>query len=1137
MNKQIKLLKSFSFLLILFFSISLVSALSLVAEFDNSQTQKSIMPGDFAEYYVLAVADQGLDHMTIKGEFYDETTGQSIFIKTLFQETTTEIFFFPNPYSITPEDYANLPGDYVIKITAEEWMTNGIYRSTETQLELEVIGNRLPVANFLYSPQNPTTITPVTFTSNSYDVDGFLVNEEWFIDGVKIGEGKDISHTFAQIGTYAILLRVTDNEGATASKTINLIVTQGAPTGYPIANFIYSPTSPIVNENIIFTSTSYDVGGQIVLEEWDLNNDGIFEISGHVVNGAFQNAETYIVTIKVKDNSGLQSLKSKQIVVIDGTPNNIPPVANFIYNPLAPTTITPVTFTSTSTDSDGTIISYDWFVDGILVSHDISMIRTFSVARTYIVKLVVTDNDGAQNFQTKQIIVKNVDEENIPPVANFSYTPINPIINEDVTFTSTSYDLDGYIVEYEWYVNDLLVGTQHNLIRTFASPGIYEIKLKVIDNDNLQDFETKIIIVKDDVVNNIAPIAKFIQSPQNPVVGELVEFTSTSTDSDGTIVLEEWFINSIPTSTNHVMTHTFNQAGTYAIKLRVTDNDGAQDNGSGLLIIIKNNNDQNGSVILAGIGCNPDVIRGEIQHCSAQVEDEIKDVKIIFKYNDTNEILGECYTNFKGYCHINPIITRPEGIYGVYALAYKENVGQDYTRALTTSFRVWEKRYEVRNLKVYEDEFKIQNYTFYRSEDMYASFDIYDLLTQKYLTLNSNVNKAVFLRINNEDKINMAPFSNRQNANVVQKTISNILIKITKVTGAQEGVFKYKLNYIPTSDDLLGHGKVFVIITDVNNRAGQGSRDVTVLNNEVKFTPPQVIIAESRVLIIDMKQYLSDVETPLNEIKLTWVTSVIQINQLGDNVLKITMPANFNGNISVRFTVDDTDGSIIYKNVIFADKASDVCAPNAILSMAESVTVGTIVHMDGSLSTAGCNASIIKYKWEIFKQDVVVQTIQTTVPYYDYTFNSNAEYKIRLTIYTNKNKSDYDEKLLFAGRVHQDIVIGQEDDLFVDYFDVTGVGLAYGEIECGKQFEITVQVSNDRDDDIKNLKITFAIPELGYELEGEKFRLDSGDTKVVTLYGYLDMMKEEVPPGDYIAMIGVSDTDTLRNKYFPLTIK
>ncbi|MGV8163153.1 MAG: PKD domain-containing protein [Candidatus Nanoarchaeia archaeon] len=796
--------KTLLIFLIFLISISFVSALSLVAEYEDGSTAKTIMPGESIDYYVFAVADQGLDNMQVKGQFFDVTTGDNIFIKTLFDETTTDLFF-SEMYQIISEDYSNLPGEYKIKITAEEVLENGFQTSKVTYLDLEVFGNRPPVADFIYTPQNPTTATPVTFISTSYDDDGYLVRQEWFVGGVKIGEGQEIIHSFNQVGTYNIMLKVTDNDGATDTKSINLVVTNGGPTGYPVADFIYSPSNPVVSEQVTFTSTSYDtnIGGYIVLEEWDFNNDGIFETSGHIITRTFNQAGTYIVTLKVTDNSNLQALTTKQVVVRQGTPPvNIPPVADFIYSPAQPLVDQVITFNSTSYDVDGDVVLYVWIVDGVYVGNNEDMLHTFTQPGTYSVSLTVTDNDGATNTKTKKIMVKQGVSSNIPPVADFIYSPAQPLVDQAVIFTSTSYDVDGIIVSQSWYINGVFQGSGININKIFNNVGVYLIRLVVTDDDGATDSKVKLIIVRNSGVNkNVPPVADFTYLPVNPTPGDVVTFQSTSTDSDGIIVLEEWFIDGVLVSTNHVMSYTFEESRVYNIVLRVTDDDGA---------------------------------------------------------------------------------------------------------------------------------------------------------------------------------------------------------------------------------------------TDSKSKAIRIGRD---------------------------------------------------------------------------------------------------CRPNAVLIMPESVVMGTSVIMDGSESTPGCNASIIAYEWKIYRRGILVDTFVTNDAYKTYTFSSNAEYRIVLTVYTNTNKFDSDEKLLFAGRPHQDITIGQEDDLFVDYFYVIGEGMPYGVIECGEQFIVTATVTNDRDEDIEDLKITFAIPELGFELESGSFDLDSGDTETINFEGYLDLMREEVPPGEYIALIGASDSDTVRNKYFPLMIR
>jgi len=85
--------------------------------------------------------------------------------------------------------------------------------------------------------------------------------------------------------------------------------------------------------------------------------------------------------------------------------------------------------------------------------------------------------------------------------------------------------------------------------------------------------------VQADHDDNERPTASFTVSPSNPVTGERVTFTSTSTDEDGRIVSQAWDLDddrSFDDGSTATVSRTFDSAGTYKIKLRVTDDDGAR---------------------------------------------------------------------------------------------------------------------------------------------------------------------------------------------------------------------------------------------------------------------------------------------------------------------------------------------------------------------------------------------------------------------------------------------------------------------------------------------------------------------------------------------------------------------------------
>ncbi len=147
-------------------------------------------------------------------------------------------------------------------------------------------------------------------------------------------------------------------------------------------------------------------------------------------------------------------------------PENRPPVASFEFEATALT----VSFTDTSTDPDGTVVSHAWdFGDGS-GSAEQHPTHTFGAAGTYIVRLTVTDDDGATGQGGRVIVVQP------NPGGTFGdfteVTPLDPLFvtpqDEDFWVATTApadYDGDGdldiavlgYYVVYNESVTERLV--------------------------------------------------------------------------------------------------------------------------------------------------------------------------------------------------------------------------------------------------------------------------------------------------------------------------------------------------------------------------------------------------------------------------------------------------------------------------------------------------------------------------------------------------------------------------------------------------------------------------------------------------------------------------------------------------------
>lgn len=96
-----------------------------------------------------------------------------------------------------------------------------------------------PTADFYYEPLNPSAGYTVYFYSTSYDIDGYIVNWTWYFGDGDIAYGENVTHPYAQNGTYEVRLYVRDNDGFTSSIAKNITV------GNPNPPFSVSIVRPV----------------------------------------------------------------------------------------------------------------------------------------------------------------------------------------------------------------------------------------------------------------------------------------------------------------------------------------------------------------------------------------------------------------------------------------------------------------------------------------------------------------------------------------------------------------------------------------------------------------------------------------------------------------------------------------------------------------------------------------------------------------------------------------------------------------------------------------------------------------------------------------------------------------------------
>ncbi len=305
-------------------------------------------------------------------------------------------------------------------------------------------------------------------------------------------------------GTYRILLRKDGYQDHTAQVTITAGRTRTMMVDLqpvrvnrpPVARFAYTPSEPRPGDWVRFDAAeSYDADGSIVRYEWDFDDDGRVDATGQVAFRRFTSAGRYVVRLRVTDDQGATADTTRTITV--GDPNQAP-VARFEFSPEQPSPNQWVRFDAAeSYDPDGSIVRYEWDIgaDGTVDGTGQVFFYRFTTSGPRSVRLIVTDDQGATGETTSTIRVGVV---NRPPVAQFTFSPANPLAGMSVTFdASDSYDPDGSIVSYRWdLTGDGTINRTGRVVSwTYTREGTYQATLYVTDNQGATAQTTQVVRV------------------------------------------------------------------------------------------------------------------------------------------------------------------------------------------------------------------------------------------------------------------------------------------------------------------------------------------------------------------------------------------------------------------------------------------------------------------------------------------------------------------------------------------------------------------------------------------------------------------------------------------------------------------
>ncbi len=248
------------------------------------------------------------------------------------------------------------------------------------------------------------------------------------------------------------------------------------------------------------------------------------------------------------------------------------PIANIGTNIIC-TSLNAVNINNSSTIASGTM-SYNWTFSDNTTSTTLSPSKVFTNSGSIIATLVVTSNFNCKDSVSKTIII------NSTPIANFN-------INDTIQcITGNKFDFINISIgngnNYNWTFGDNTVSANVNPSKTYANAGNYLVKLRTTSNGCIDSIIKPITVVAKANSVNFS-----INQASQCLVGNNFVFTNNSTPNNSSLTYF-WTFGNGDTSTLRSPNITFNNIGTFAVKLKVNANNECVDSFSSNVIVNAN---------------------------------------------------------------------------------------------------------------------------------------------------------------------------------------------------------------------------------------------------------------------------------------------------------------------------------------------------------------------------------------------------------------------------------------------------------------------------------------------------------------------------------------------------------------------
>ena len=314
-------------------------------------------------------------------------------------------------FTLTAPPAGAIAGNVVTILATPVGNSSGgaVARTIEVSLS-GAVNTTPPTPSFTVTPTSPEVGQVASFNASGTTDEGAPCMDActytWVLGNEAVKTGRIQTHAFQTPGIHSVTLTVQDAAGTTAFVQQNVTVTAAArPT---VTGITILPATPFAGQAASFTAAfTVAQNHRIVSFAWQWGDGTTTTTSNASTTHTYDRNGIYVVTVTGTDDLGQSASASASVTVGGGA------TASFTFSPTNPEPGDLVQFNgSPSTAAGGaTITQYAWdFGDGVSETRtEPTTSHAYGVARTYVVRLTVTDSAGRTGTTTQNVAVTEPD--------------------------------------------------------------------------------------------------------------------------------------------------------------------------------------------------------------------------------------------------------------------------------------------------------------------------------------------------------------------------------------------------------------------------------------------------------------------------------------------------------------------------------------------------------------------------------------------------------------------------------------------------------------------------------------------------------------------------------------------------------